>query len=301
MQRRKSSTEHILKSYRYLAKISVIKALIETNTWKRFRFKITLFTRKRANGRCHSTRFLRMPTQFEALHGPVLHFLLREGNVKSLKVTVMGCSFGAEPYSIASILRTRRPDIEFTVYAYDIDQGCIDKARSARYAPEEVMNKELITASDSGKAAFNKFIKDTFDKMDGYYIIKSDIRSRVHFEVADALDPNLRERIGTSDIVFAQHFLFHLQREQARQGFKNMYTLLNPKSVLFISGVDPDIKVNLSRKLGLIPCDYKAEEIHKEVAMIQSNPWPNNYTGVEPFMNVRKDWKRRYSTIFFRS
>jgi chemotaxis methyl-accepting protein methylase len=237
-----------------------------------------------------------MPAQFEALSGPVLNFLSQDRNGEALKVTVMGCSIGAEAYSIASILRNRHPDMAFTVHAYDIDQACIDKAKSARYTSEEVINHEIL----NNEMLISDFVNDTFDKVDGSYVIKSDIRKHVHFDVADVLDPNLRERVGTSDIVYAQNFLFHLKRKEALQGLINICSLLNPKSALFITGIDPDILVSQTRKHNLIPCDYRAEEIHKEMAMIRQG-WPYNYSGCEPFMTVRKDWKRRYSTIFFKS
>jgi len=52
-----------------------------------------------------------MPTQFEALSGPVLNFPIRdrEREEKLLKIVVLGCSNGAEPYSIASVLRNQHP------------------------------------------------------------------------------------------------------------------------------------------------------------------------------------------------
>jgi chemotaxis protein methyltransferase CheR len=211
--------------------------------------------------------------------------------MEALKVTVMGCSTGAEAYSIASILRKRHPDLTFTVYAYDIDKGCIDKAKSARYTQEEVLNNKIITSD---------FINDTFDKVDGYYVIKSDIRKHVHFDVADALNPNLREQIGTSDIIYAQQLFIHMKHKQAVKGFKNICRLLNPRAALFIAGMELDMLVNLTRGNNLIPCEYKVQEIHNEIGITEGG-WPYVYWGLEPFMTFRKDWQRRYSTIFLKT
>jgi chemotaxis protein methyltransferase CheR len=281
--------QQINKIHADIKRIPGIKALIKTAAWRILRFKITLLVSRRQNRTI--TRFLRMPTQFEALSGPVLDFLLKNRTMDELKVTVMGCSIGAEPYSIASILRKSHPDLVFTVYAYDIDQECIDKAKSVRYKPEEVLNNELITSD---------FVNNTFDKVDGYYVIKNDIKKHVYFNVADVLDTNLSRQIGTSDIVFAQHVLIHLKPKQAVKGFRNICHLLNPKAALFISGMDLDMLVKLTRENNLIPCEYKVEEIYKERGML-SKGWPYSYWGSEPFMMVRKDWQRRYSTIFLKT
>ena len=280
--------EQINKIRESIKRIPGVKPLIKRNPYRILRFKITLLLSRRQNRTI--TRFLRMPTQFEALSGPVLDFLLKNGTMDELKVIVMGCSIGAEPYSVASILRKSHPDLVFNVYAYDIDQKCIEKAKSARYRPEEVLNNELITSD---------FVHNTFDKVDGDYVIKNDIKKHVHFDVGDVLDKNLTGQIGASDIVFAQHVLIHLKPKQAVKGFRNICRLLNPKAALFISGMELNRLVKLTRENDLIPCEYKVEEIYKERGVLGKG-WPYSYWGNEPFRMVRKDWQRRYSTIFLK-
>jgi len=289
MKSREFVIQQINKIRESIKRIPGVKPLIKRNPYRILRFKITLLVSRRQNRTI--TRFLRMPTQFEALSGPVLDFLLRNRTMDELKVIVAGCSYGAEAYSIASILRKSHPDFAFTIYAFDIDPECIDKARCARYRPEEVLSNELITSD---------FVMNTFDKMDDNYVIRDDIKKHVHFCVADVLDPNLREQIGTSDIVFVQHCLIHMKNKQAKLGFRNMYRLLNPKAALFISGIQLDMLVKLTRETNLIPCEYKVEEIYKERGILGKG-WPYSYWGCEPFMTVRKDWQRRYSTIFLKT
>ena len=282
------------KAYAGVKRLPGLKSMLETDAWKNFRFKITLLTSRRENR--HFTRFLRLPTQFEALSGPVLDFLSGGGDKAALKVAVIGCSTGAEAYSIAAVLKSRRPGMEFDIHAYDIDRVCIDKARTGCYTPEEVANNEN---SGPVKGAFDRFVSDTFEIADGRYTVREDIRRHVRFDVADVLNPELCRQAGASDMVFAQNFLFHLRRKEAAKGFKTICGLLKPRAALFIAGVDPDMLVSLTRRFDLVPCDYKALQIHEEIAMI-CRGWPYNYTGREPFVPSRKEWKRRYSTIFFR-
>jgi len=277
------------KTWVLIKKLPGMSAFARSAAWQIFRFKITLLTSSRRN--CHFTKFLRMPSQFNALSGPVFDYLIKSRSGRTLNVAVMGCSTGAEPYSIASVMRSRHPDLVFTVNAYDIDRGCIDKAKSAQYTSEEVLGSELITSD---------FIQATFDKKNGHYIIKNDIRKHVHFYVADVQDLKLPEKIGTFDIVYVQQLLIHLKQKQAIKGFKNICRLLNPKAALFVAGVELGMLVKLTRMNNLYPCDYNIEEINKEVCMYDGG-WPWVYWGREPFMITRRDWKRRYSTIFLKS
>jgi chemotaxis protein methyltransferase CheR len=289
MKNRSVPEQLFSKPFLFIKKIPGVSALVKTNVWQMIRFKITLLVSRRQN--CHFTSLLRLPTQYEALAGPVLDFLVKNGTKKTLKITVLGCSNGAEVYSIASVLRNQYPDLLFDINAYDIDQQSIDKARSARYTQQEVYNTEYLT---------DDFVHTTFNQGNDFYEIKNDLRKSVHFDVADALSPELKERLGTSDIIYAQHFLIHLETHKAIQAFNNICKLLNPIAVLFIAGMELDMLVQMTRKNNLMPMEYKIEEIYKEMG-IYGKGWPYTYCGCEPFMTVRTDWQRRYATIFFRT
>lgn len=266
-----------------------VRSFIKTNTWKYFRHSITLFTSERQNATF--TLFLRLPSQYDALSGPILDFLLNDRAENNLKIAVIGCSNGAEPYSIASVLQNRQSELKFRLHAFDIDKDVIGKAQSGQYTREEVYNNSLITAS---------FVDKTFDIDGNRYSVKQAIKEAVHFDIADALDVNLRNVIGKWDIVYAQNFLFHLKHRIACKAFNNICTLLNDKAALFVDGMDLDIRQKLTRKNNLVPLEFKIEEIHNEARLRKGNGWPFNYWGLEPFAPKKRDWKRRYSTIFLK-
>src|SRR5207245_10312778 len=89
--------------YRSLKQLPGIRALIQTPWWKVRRHRLTLALSPRRN--CHFTCFLRLPTQFEALSGPVLDFLAQNASAKPLDIAVSGCYAGEEGYSLAYSLR----------------------------------------------------------------------------------------------------------------------------------------------------------------------------------------------------
>lgn len=257
--------------------------------WKVCRHRIALTIEERANSTF--TGFLRLPTQFEALGGPVVNLLARQRPESPLRIVVMGCSNGAEAYTIASILVARAPRIEFGVDAFDINDAIIEKARSACYRADEVLNNKVLTP---------EFIQSTFDVDQGDYRVKKEIAARVKFHVADVLSPDLATRVGRCDILFAQNFLFHLNRADAGRAFENLCSLLNPRAALFVDGMDLGLRQKRTRVRRLVPLEFRIEEIHNEARRARAAGWPNHYWGLEPFMTFARNWQRRYATIYLK-
>jgi chemotaxis methyl-accepting protein methylase len=262
-----------------------------TLTWRRMRHRIAQWVAPRRNS--HFTGFLRLPSQFKALAGPVLAALLNGGAVTdALDIAVLGCSNGAEAYSVASVLGRGHPGLVFRVRGYDIDGEVLRKARTGRYAAEEIFNNAAIT---------EEFVRSTFDRVEHGYIVKRRIRERVTFDQADALSPDLDTRLGRFDILFAQNFIFHLPRKQARKALENTHRLLHSGSALFIDGVDLDLRQGFARRTRLVPLDFEIEQIHSEARWARAVGWPYAYWGLEPLVKSGRDWRRRYATIFLNS
>ncbi len=244
------------------------RAITGTLVWQRARHHLALLGAPRVNS--SFTGFLRLPTQYEALTGPVVDLARRHRDGAPLSVVVLGCSNGAEAYSIASCLGRRHPDLAFDIRAYDIDPECVRAASAARYTHDEVFNNTLIE---------HDFVDATFDRTEEGFVVKPAIAARVSCAVGDVLSDRLMAAIGPSDIVFAQNFLFHLRRPLARQALRNVFRLLRPGSAVFIDGVDLDLRQRLVRRRGLQPLDYKIREIHDEARRARSVGWPYEVPG----------------------
>ena len=262
--------------------------LRQTMVWRRMRHHVALLTSKRENS--HFTGFLRLPTQFNVLAGAVITSLVsRATNGGTLRIAVLGCSNGAEAYTIASILTNQHPGLAFHVRAYDISVECLRTAKSARYRAEEIFNNRIISI---------EFVRSTFDEVGDMFRVKPDIASHVEFGQGNVLSSDLAPTVGVCDIVFAQNVLFHLQRRAARQALHNIVTLLRRGSVLFIDGVDLDLRAQITRLEGLVPVTDEMERIHDEARRARGVGWPYHYWGLEPFCGERRDAARRYATIF---
>jgi chemotaxis methyl-accepting protein methylase len=256
-------------------------------------FRHWLIRKRQRRDQSHYTHFLRLPTQFEALAGPVLDFLgpAREDSTASelLRIAVVGCSIGAEVYTIASTLKNRLPALDFRIDASDIEPAVLEKAQAGRYTQDEVYSHDLIHEA---------FIQETFDAENGAYTIRKSLAECVSFKVADIFSPDLTKIVPPADIVFAQNFLFHMHPAKAHEAFDSIARLLKPRSAFFIDGIDLPVRMAATRRNRLEPLDYKIEQIHNE--NLRLGGWPWNYWGLEPLSKQKRDWKRRYATIFLR-
>lgn len=276
----------IQKTKDLLRKIPLIGALVRSHAWQSRIYKRTLKKEERTNA--FSTAFLRCPHQYRALVGPVMDYIL-DKNTEPLNIIVVGCSSGAEAYSIASEIMRHRPETKFAVKGFDIEQRVLDVGRGGKYTKEQVFKNTLID---------DKFVNFTFDQINDGYAVKSEIASRVTFDVANALDDDLIDKAGASDIIYAQNFLYHLEPELAERAFANMYRLLKPRAALFLDGMDLELKIKLTRKHNLNLLDFLIEETHEDGRVERGDKWPHFYWGLEPLSKSFTDWKERYGTVF---
>ena len=266
-----------------------VSALKKSSQYERLRHKLALVREDRVNS--HFTGFQRLPTQYDGLVGPVVDRLLeRRDDDATVEIAVHGCSNGSEAYTIASLLLTDRPGLSFNVRAFDLVEDVVEQARAARYSDDEVYNNKHLRPG---------FIESTFDREGETFVVKREVRDRVEFGVADVLADDLLERSGPADLVFAQNFLFHLDRPSARRALTNLRPLVRSGGALFIDGVDLDLRLAFVRREGLIPLDFEIGTIHDEARWARAVGWPYHYWGLEPFLTVRRDWERRYATVFF--
>jgi chemotaxis protein methyltransferase CheR len=274
-----------------LRKIPLLTALKNSHSGKRLQYWVRLQFGSRKN--YTYTRFLRFPTQYRTLCGPVMSFLGFPAN-RTLRIAVIGCSNGAEAYSIASCLRSAFPDTSIEINAVDILPDILETARAAIY-PRDKLPTDSPVHTD--------FIRNTFEPLvnqdDEFLTVKSELRALVTFRFGDALDPEMPRSLGAHDIVFAQNFLYHLDRSIAEIAFNNICALLAPRSALFIDGIDLDLRERLTAQNSLQPLKDLLEEIHEEAREERGSSWPAVYWGLEP-LTKKGDWARRYATIFLR-
>lgn len=85
------------------------------------------------------TEFFRDPAQFDRLAADILPALLRQSG--RLNIWSAGCSYGAEPYSVAILLHELKAADRARILATDLDHEALARARAGGpYLPAELRN-----------------------------------------------------------------------------------------------------------------------------------------------------------------
>jgi len=228
---------------------------------------------------------------------PALELLRRISDCKekgsTLKIAIMGCSNGAEVYSIVWTIRSARPDLRVVVHAMDISEEALACARRGVYTLE---SPEVVEAPIFERLSAEE-IEEIFERENGRVKIKSWIKEGISWHLGDAGDPNILNIVGSQDIVVANNFLCHMEPPNAERCLRNISRIISPGGYLFVTGVDLDVRTTVARDLGWEPMLEMMEEIHDGDPVLR-NHWPFKWWGLEPLDKRRDDWQFRYASVF---
>ena len=251
---------------------------------------LNILARKHSpRGQLHCTFFLRNRPALE-LMGRLVE---RTAHRDTLRVTVLGCSTGAEAYSIAWRIRSARPELTLILTAIDISEKAVQIAQSGVY----LIGGCQFTGTDLFDSLTEVEIAELFDRDNNAAVVKSSIRDVIRWRVADATDSAIVEALGPQDIVVANNFLCHMEPSVATTCLRNIGRLLGHGGYLFVSGVELYIKTKVAREQGWIPVEEHLEEVHNGDPRMTCD-WPFNYSSLEPLNKRRKNWKMRYAQVF---
>jgi len=258
-----------------------------------------------------ATFFLRNRPELELMR----RLLDQKGDGSSLQISVLGCSKGAEVYSIAWTIRSARPDLKLRMHAVDISQDVLEFAERGIYslkspdvlhAPNhegvtETVDLAWNTSRDQDESIFERMTDGEMEAMfngEGDQVtVKSWLRDGIMWHLWDAGDPELVSVLGPQDMVVANRFLFHMEPPAAERCLHNIARLVKPGGYLFVSGIDLNVRTRVAREMGWKPVTELIREIHEGDASLRRG-WPLEYWGLEPFQDNRPDAMIRYASVF---
>ncbi len=210
-----------------------------------------------------------------------------------LRVAVLGCSAGAEAYSVAWAIRFARPDLNLVMQAVDISARAVEVGKRGAYS--------AVDSEFTGVDLFDRMtepeIAELFDRDGDQLVVKPWIRNGIRWHVGDAGDPEILDLLGPQDIVIANNFLCHMDPPLAERCLHNIARLVRPLGYLFVSGVDLEVRTKVATDLGWRPVRDLLEEVHEGDPRMRTN-WPFNYSSLEPLNKGRKDWLTYYACAF---
>jgi SAM-dependent methyltransferase len=228
---------------------------------------------------------------------PLLELMRRLAGQKAqdgtLRIAVLGCSIGAEVYSILWTIRSARPDLKVHLKAVDISEDILSFAEKGIYTAD--------TSEFVGASIFERLTEaemaEMFDWEGDQGKVKSWLREGITWLLGDAADPKVVNVLGPQDMVVASNFLCHMVRGDAENCLGNIARLVSPGGYLFVSGIDLDVRTKVALDLGWEPAQELISEIHDGDRSVRAD-WPWSWWGLEPLNRKRHDWQTRYAAVF---
>jgi len=168
--------------------------------------------------------FFRDQKIFESLSEDIFPKLLQNVTNKNLRVWVAGCSTGEEAYSLAISIheflsQKGREDIRVQIFASDISEKVITKARTAVYTPQDLQNVSEIR------------LNNYFTKVDGNFHINKVVRDMCVFAVHNFIkDPPFAKM----DLVTCRNVLIYLDTFLQNKALATFHYALKDKGLLFL-------------------------------------------------------------------
>jgi len=234
-------------------------------------------------------------------------------------ISVLGCSKGAEVYSILWSIRRSGPNLRVNLQAVDISPEILDYAKVGAYSLKDpaglnaqqhlgmTEEEKLIWFTyrnqglDEAASIFQRMDKSEMEAMfdrDGDVVrVKSWLKEGITWRLGDASAPELIRELGPQDIVVANRFLCHMEPAAAERCLRNIVGLVKAGGYIFVSGVDLDVRTKVAKELGWEPVPDLLREIHEGDFSMREG-WPLQWWGLEPFCQDYPDWRTRYASVF---
>ena len=183
----------------------------------------------------------RNPDAYSYLTKTLLPQMLTVG--RGLRIWSAGCSYGAEPYTLAMLAHQAAPHLKHTIHATDIDREILARAKSGkgfsqedvRSLPAELRNEYLVRDGDT-------------------YAVSEKLLRYIRFERHDLLRDQMNQ---TFDMVVCRNVVIYFT-DEAKERLYHLFTAsLRPGGYLFIGGTETINRAALFGLRYVAPCFYQ--------------------------------------------
>lgn len=206
---------------------------------------------------------------------------------RPIRIASIGCSTGAELYTVLWLLRTKCPHLRLQGVGVDIDPAVLEKAGARTYGrndlelsllPQELVDRIFVPHGNALRVA-------------------DWITEGTEWRQCDVVRDDLVAAVGQCDVVLANNLLCHLPVADAEVAMRRIVRLVAPRGCLVCYGVDLDLRERVVLEAGLSPFGYDIERSYAAEPRALWK-WPLAYWAQEPFDGTREDALVRYSSIF---
>ncbi|HZP83789.1 MAG TPA: protein-glutamate O-methyltransferase CheR [Chthonomonadaceae bacterium] len=178
------------------------------------------------------SELFRNPEKWRDLREKILPPML--ARKRALKIWSAGCSYGAEPYSLAILLDQMTPGVQHTLHATDLDQKILAKAKEGLFSDADIKN---IDAATFGRYFTRLPARPSAGVPDAGPTcqVKPEIRARVTFRahnlLADKFDSGY-------DLICCRNVVIYFTDEAKDRLYARFCEALAPEGVLFVGGTE---------------------------------------------------------------
>jgi chemotaxis protein methyltransferase CheR len=170
------------------------------------------------------SELFRNPERFDELEKRFMPDLLEASKGRGLRVWSAGCSYGAEPYTLAILLKEAGPRLVHELVATDIDETILARAREGYFTDADLQH---VTAARRER---------WFDRQpDGRMRVKAELRAMVRFSRLDLLkDPYPRSR----DLILCRNVVIYFNEDAKERIYERFFQALQPGGTLFVGSTE---------------------------------------------------------------
>lgn len=188
------------------------------------------------------TEFMRDITPFEFFMKNILPELSMRR--KTLRFWSAGCANGDEAYSIAIAVLETLPECNFSVYATDIDEDSLEKAKRGIYSREQLKNLS------------RELVEKYFERVGDQFRVRDFVRRHVRFKRHDLTSEEPVTKF--LDTIFCRNVMIYFTEEQKEKVIRDFYEALNSGGYLIIGKSESIPKGNFE-------CVSLTEKIYRKI------------------------------------
>lgn len=161
---------------------------------------------------------------FEAIETQILPELDERAGVRRLKLWSAGCSYGAEPYTLAATCLEMRDKLSRlpAIKGTDINPRMIERAKRGFYTDED--------ARDAPPHLLEKY----FERGNGGWTAKPELRQLITFKVEDLF----ASKTTGMDLILFRNVAIHFERERREQVHAILADALSPGGMLVLGSTE---------------------------------------------------------------
>jgi chemotaxis protein methyltransferase CheR len=172
----------------------------------------------------NETYFFRERAQLGALISEILPELRAQRGGRPVCIWSAGCSSGEEPYSVVMLAREAGfvPGVDFRVYASDISQRMLRRAREGVYREtsfretEPALRERYFTPVEQGLR------------------ISADVKQHVDFIHLNLFDGSKLALLGTLDVILCRNVIIYFDPADKRRTIETFHAKLRPGGYLLL-------------------------------------------------------------------